>query len=312
MCFRGSGLIAAFGFGMLLTTAEGAVLVPVSVPHSRVTNVFGINDSNIIAGSFISRADGVEHAFYGNVGGDYSIFDGGTGGSQARGINNNGYITGFSNSQGGGGITGNQPIFERLPNGTILNVTDSGTQLYGRAQGINIHNKFAGTYWSFHEFEAVAFVGRKGNYLHDVRLRYGDQASDGEGINDENVIVGQIFQPPLHGFILADKALTIVDYPGRGVQGTGLEGINNKGQATGQWTDNHNRPSSFLYDIASQTFTDIVVPGAKKVEAWNINDNGAVAVSSDVGGFIWCETENACPSGGTYVEAPVHLAKALP
>ncbi|HEX3431174.1 MAG TPA: hypothetical protein VHT03_09825 [Rhizomicrobium sp.] len=305
-----SGLLAAFGVVILLVPAEGAVLVPVSMPNSFKTKVFGINDNNVVAGSFIGKGGRVEHAFFGAVGSDYSTFDGGTGGSQARGINNNGLIAGFSNSQGGGGITGTQPIFERLSNGTILNVTASGQQLYGRAQGINVYGKFAGTYWSFQEFEAVAFLGRKGNYLRDVPLNYGHQASDGEAINDENVIVGQIFEPPLHGFILDGKTLTIVDYPSTKAQGTGLEGINNNGQATGQWTDNHNRPHGFLYDVASQTFTDILVPGATKVEAWNINNNGAVAVSSNVGAFIWCAKSTECPSGGTFVAGPMHRAPA--
>jgi|SRR5579871_419796 len=311
MFFVRAGWIAAVSLKLLIAPAQAAVLVPVSVPDASKTRLFGINDDNVIAGSFIGKSDHVEHAFFGPFGGEYTSFDGGDGGTQARAINNNDYITGFSNSQGSGGITGTQPIFERLPDGTILNVTASGQQLYGRAQGINnTENKFAGTYWDFHEFEAVAFVGRNGKYLHDVRLPF-NQASDGEGINDANVIVGQIFQPPLHGFIRDGKIVTIVDYPGTHVSGTALEGINNNGQAVGQWFDNHSRPHSFLLDIASQTFTDIVVPGAKKTEAWNINNNGAVALSSNVGAFIWCARKSQCPASGRFVEAPKHAAKSF-
>jgi hypothetical protein len=313
MRFVRASSIAAVGLSLLLGPVGAAVLVPVSVPNASRTKLFGINDNNVIAGSFIGKSDHVEHAFFGTFGGNYSTFDGGNGGTQARAINNNTYITGFSNSQGGGGITGNQPIFERLPDGTILNVTASGQQLYGRAQGINnSENRFTGTYWDFQGFDAVAFVGKNGQYQHDVRLKAGYQASDGEGINSANVIVGQLFEPPLHGFILHGKTLTIIDYPGAHVQGTGLEGINDSGQAVGQWTDNHNHAHSFLLDIATQTLTDIVVPGAKNTEAWNINNNGEVALSSNLGSFIWCVRKKQCPAGGTFVEIPIRVAKRLP
>ena len=310
MSFVSAGRIAAVGLTLLAASAQAAVLVPVSVPDASKTRLFGINDANVIAGSYIGKSDHVEHGFFGPFGGAYTSFDGGTGGTQARAVNNNGYITGFSNSQGGGGITGSQPIFERLPDGTILNVTASGKQLYGRAQGINnTENKFAGTYWSFQQFDAVAFVGRNGEYLHDVGLP-GNQASDGEGINDANVIVGQIFQPPLHGFIRDGKTVTIIDYPGKHVSGTALEGINDNGQAVGQWFDNRSRPHSFLLDIASQTFSDITVPGAKKTAAWNINNNGAVALSTDLGAFIWCARKSQCPNSSAAVAVPMHVAKS--
>src|SRR5947207_8550496 len=107
--------------------AAAATLVPVpSVPESSLTMVFAINDNDVIAGSYIGTNDGVEHSFFGPLG-NYTSFDAGTGGSEARGLNNKGVITGFSNSQTGN--TATEPAFKRKINGTIVNITMSGQQL---------------------------------------------------------------------------------------------------------------------------------------------------------------------------------------
>src|ERR1051326_9077749 len=96
--------VLAGGLGVAAASAPAgaAVLIPViPEPNSSATTVFGINDSNTIAGSFVGQADGIEHAFFGSLGCSYNAFDAGSGGPEARTINNNGYITGFSNSQNG-------------------------------------------------------------------------------------------------------------------------------------------------------------------------------------------------------------------
>src|SRR6266699_1036684 len=91
-----AGTVVAFA------PARAAVLVSVvPVQGSSETTAFAINDSDIIAGSFIGSNDGVEHAFFGTPDGNYTTFDAGTGGSEPRGISNDGTITGISNSQHG-------------------------------------------------------------------------------------------------------------------------------------------------------------------------------------------------------------------
>ena len=112
-------------------SASAAVLIPVpAVPNSSATTVFGINDNNVVAGSFIGAKDGLEHSFFGTLDGNYTTFDVGTGGSEARDINNQDVIVGFSNSQNG--FTSDQPAFERKPNGMLLTV--AGKQLVAQAQ----------------------------------------------------------------------------------------------------------------------------------------------------------------------------------
>jgi hypothetical protein len=105
--------------------------------------------------------------------------------------------------------------------------------------------------------------------------------------------------------------MQLVDYPSGAAEGTAMEGINDSGQAVGQWVDSAGNTHSFLLDIASSTFTDILVPGATSVFAWNINNHGGVAVSSDAGSFVWCKKAAQCPGGGAAVAAPEHRGETL-
>jgi hypothetical protein len=301
-------LLGGAAAAAMLASAHAAVLVPVpAAPNSTVTTVFGINDAFQISGSYIGKDDGIEHAFFGALDGNYTSFDAGDGGSEARAINNNGYIAGYSNSQNG--FTSDQPIFERTPGGKLLVLN----AVFGRAQGLdNAKNRFAGTRWDFGGHEAVAFVGHRGQYKHDVRIPQVHQASEANGINSDGVVVGDYFMPPTHGFIGSGDKMQIVDYPSGQADGTMVEGINDSGQAVGQWVDSAGNTHSFLLDIATSTFTDILVNGATNVFAWNINNAGGVAVASDVGSFVWCKRARQCPSGGAAVAAPVHKAKPFP
>jgi hypothetical protein len=116
----------------------------------------------------------------------------------------------------------------------------------------------------------------------------------------------------MHGYVVNGKTLSVIDYPSADNQGTSLEGINGKGKIVGQWIDSQSNTHSFLLDVATNTFTDIQVNGASTVQAWDINTAGAVAVSTDVGSFIWCARKRQCPAGGTNITAPVRTAKAFP
>jgi hypothetical protein len=290
-------------------SAQAAVLIPIpAAPNSSSTTAFGINDNNVISGSYVGTNDGIEHAFFGTLDGNYTRFDAGDGGTQARAINNGGIIVGFSNSQNGN--TADQPIFERMPSGKLLTVTANGQQIFGRAQGIdNARNRFAGTRWDFGNHQAVAFKGEHGQWRKDVRIPEVHQASEANGINSDGTVVGDYFRPPTHGFIGSGNKMQTVDYPSDQNAGTVLEGINDSGQTVGQWVDSAGNTHSFLLTVATNTFTDINVTGATNVYAWNVNNSGAVAVSSDAGSFVWCKKARQCPAGGISVAAPAHSAK---
>ena len=278
------------------TQAPAAILVPVTpVQGASLTTVFAINDSDVIAGSFIG-SDGVEHCFFGTVDGNYTTFDAGTGGSEARGISNDGHIVGISNSQHG--TTATQPVFERLPDGEVLNVSISGGQLFGLAQELNKKNKFAGYYWNTESSTIQGFLGKNGEWKSDVNIS-GAQFNGALGINDKNTIVGLYFLSALHGFVLSGETVTTVDYPSGKATATILNGINNNNKVAGQWIDTSGLEHSFLYDAAANTFTDIKVKGASVVRAWAINSAGAVAVSTDIGSYVWCKKAAQCPAGGS-------------
>jgi hypothetical protein len=297
------GSVAAVAVSL---SARAAVLIPVlAAPESTVTTVFGINDQYQIAGSYVGKDDGIEHGFFGTLDGNYFSFDAGNGGTEARAIANNGDIVGFANSQSG--VTSDQPVFEMFDNGKIRTLDG----IFGRAQGIeNLKGRFAGTRWDFNNHQAVAFVGRRGKYMHDVRIPEVHQASEANGINGAGVVVGDYFRPPTHGFIGSGNKLQTVDYPSDDATGTAMEGINDSGMAVGQWVDSAGNTHSFLLEIGSNTFTDINVTGATNVYAWNINKQGAVAVSSDAGSFVWCKKVRQCPAGGTVIAAPEHPGKS--
>ena len=300
-----TALLSCVAASAVSLSAQAAVLIPVpSAPNSTVTTAFGINDSFQISGSYIGAEDGIEHAFFGTLDGNYTSFDAGDGGSEARAINNSGHIVGYSNSQNG--FTSDTPIFERMPSGKLLTVPG----VFGRAQGIdNAKNRFAGTRWDVPNHQAVAFRGMHGEFRKDVRIPEVHQASEGNSINSDGVVVGDYFRPPTHGFIGSGNHMQIVDYPSDQSAGTVMEGINDSGQTTGQWVDSSGNTHSFLLDIASNTFTDIAVTGATNVYAWNINNAGAVAVSSDAGSYVWCKKARACPSGGAAIAASEHKGK---
>lgn len=59
--------------------------------------------------------------------------------------------------------------------------------------------------------------------------------------------------------------------------------------------------------MMTATFTRLRPPGSSYSWAWGINKRGLIAMTSDVGSFIYCPNAKRCPSTGTDVAdgAPV-------
>lgn len=297
--------------------AAGAVLVPiVPYPDSSRTTGFSIDDNNILTGSYIANSDGIEQGFFGTLDGTYSSFNVGNGGTQPRGSNNAGYIMGFSNSQSGD--PNSDPAFERYPNGKVQYVRNGADKILGVVQGVNNgKNIFTGSYLNSSDSEPHGYIGVKGNYTADLKVKVkGNTGFAGRGINAHRDVVGWFLDAngAQNGFILSGKKLTVVNYPDASEAITVMEGINDKGQAVGQWTDTGGIVHSFLLDIASSTFTEIDDPAAASfTQAWNVNNNGVVTISSDVAPSLWCATKKGCPKTGADVRAPVRVvAQGLP
>jgi uncharacterized membrane protein len=289
-------LLCSLGAAALAGTASAAVLIAVvPVAGSTATNVFAIGDDGTIAGSYLDQ-DGAEHAFFGPLDGKhYTTFEGGDNGSQARGINGHGFVTGIANAQSGDPVV--EPIFVRNPNGRVGAVTRDGAALTGIIAGIdNAKNRFVGGYWDQAKQRMVAFIGAKGKWTHDLKIAAAHKSSVARGINSAGIIVGGYTAPPSHGFVLSNKTLATVDYPGADATATELDAINDDGKAVGQWLDAAGHAHSFVYDTVSASFADITVKHAKQVQAWGINAAGAVAVVTDKGSYIWCANKRACIS----------------
>src|SRR5436309_2649059 len=152
------------GTSAMANGARGTLIPIVPVPDSTSTNVFGITTDNTITGSWLD-ASGVEHGYVGPLDGtNYTTFDDPNSpnpGTEPRAINNNGYITGFSNSQNGS-TTGDIP-FVRDPAGNITEVTMDGQLLNYIAQGLNNSNAFAGSYVDA-SLNVIGYIGKNAQY----------------------------------------------------------------------------------------------------------------------------------------------------
>jgi hypothetical protein len=294
--------------------AGKVTLIPVvTVPGSVSTAVFGINDDNVIVGSYVT-SDGHEHGYFGTFDGNYTTFDVGNNGTEPRSIGNDGVIIGFSNSSQIGHEHSLQ-AFERLANGTIEPIKKRGAQVFGIIQGINNpRDEFVGDY-AISDGDIEGYYGIKGKYKASLTLPFDTTQTHPRGINGANAVVGayNVTAQTSSGFLLQDGNVSTVNFPDPSAVSTFLEGINDKGLATGIWEDEDSDISAFTWNTTSNAFTPIKVPNATLVEAFGVNKAGLVAVDSDVGPFIYCpKAKSKCPSNGQEaIEEPALQVRTL-
>lgn len=305
-------MISAALIGLAATMpamAKGTLYQLPMVSGSTETISFGVNDSLVVTGFWLDSS-GVEHGFVGPASGtNYTTFDDSSDpDTQARAINNAGYITGIDNDLCGS-VTCYIP-FERTPSGTITNITMNGTTLNYLVQGINKKGVFTGS-WENSSSQILAYIGKNAVYTKNIKLKgITNSGVAGRGYDNAGDVVGWYYDSSglQHGFYMAHgkKAVT-VDDPGGA---TNLEGINNKGEASGLWTDSSGLRHGFTYDIKSGKFTELTISGATQVEVWGLNDKGVVDIdgqlSSGFVGYLYCPKASDCPSGaGRAPQIPV-------
>jgi len=294
----------------LPAVSNAATLVPVTPPEGAAsTVVFGINDKNVITGSYFD-ANGVEHGFFGPLNGTYTTFDyGGTStGTEPRGINDTGDIVGFATDPSF--TVGTE--FRRTADGTVQAIEKDGSALDGIAQGITRKKDTStGDYVDPNTGVRTGYIGQEGAYQSDVDLGLNATRTSPRGLNKHDTLAGFFVDSGgvTHGFILGKKGIPqVIDADASGT--TSLEGINKKELVTGQVTDADGNPHSFLYNNATGEFTTIDVPdGSVLQQAWGVNDKGLVAVSTDVASYIYCTRDVHCPDGGSDI-ADGHTWKA--
>jgi hypothetical protein len=285
---------------MAMDTSKGFFIPIVPVPNSTLTNVFGINDSDVITGSWLD-ASGVEHGYVGPLDGtNYTTFDDPKSpapGTEPRAINNNGYITGFSNSQNGS--TGADIPFERDPRGAITEITKGGALLNYLVQGINSKgNEFAGGYVNS-ALQVVGYLGADGKFLKKFKVTGLENTGyAGRAVNNSGDIVGWYYDPGgvQHGLLVSGGKAQKLDPNETTMSANVLEGINDKGIITGFWTDTTGLIHGYFYSMKKMKFVPINVQGSMSfVQPWGVSDTGLIAVGSDAGYFIYCPPRVTCP-----------------
>ena len=293
------------------TSSAGTLIPIVPVTGSSSTNVFGINDSKNITGSYISSNDGLEHGYTGPLSGtNYTLFDAPSGTTEPRAISNDGTITGFGNNDGN--ILDYQP-FERTPSGTLTNVTKKGKPLNYIAQGIsNATDEFAGSYEN-NSGIVEGYLGANAKFKKAVKISITNTGVGPRGVDSAGDIVGWYYDSNgvQNGFLISGGTATTIDYPDNTAVYTVLEGINDNGEITGQWDDTNGVVHAFSYEMSTGKFKSITVPNATSfTQAWGVNSAGWVAIGSDQGYFVYCPGKKSkCHANGIETtETEIHVA----
>ena len=307
-----SALVCVAALASTAAQADATYVLVAPPAGATSTTVFGINDSNIVAGSYQDLA-GTEHGFYGPMdGSNYTTFDFGHGktGTEPRAISNDGNITGLAL----GGVYQFGEEFFRDAAGKLRAITKDGAKLDGVAQGFDNRNQnYVGDYLD--SGVRTGYIGKKGKYRDAVTLPVSATSTNPRGENYSGVIAGGYFDTAgiQHGFTLdRSGGFNSFDYPdAAGV--TTSEGINDSGVVSGLWQDTAANRHGFVLDTATSTFTLIDGgDGSDYQQVWGINNAGLVAVNTRTAGgpftsYIYCPLPaDQCPVGGRTHRVKVH------
>jgi len=180
-------------------------------------------------------------------------------------------------------------------------------------QGVNNKkNEFTGSYYNT-SLNVVGYVGKSAAFAKGIKLKgIANAGVAGRGIDAAGDIVGWYLDSGgvEHGFLLTGGNASTIDYSGAAY--TVLEGINDKGAISGYYDDTSGIIHGFTYDIATKTFHEIKVPGARSfVQAWGINNKGWVAIASDAGSYVYCPSDKDCVATGSAYRRPLQKLHPL-
>ncbi len=285
-------LLLSVGFLFAAGAANAGSMIPVTEVPGAVqfsTSPLGITDKGVLAGSY-TGADGHSHGFVGPDG-EYTSFDAGPNGTQPRAINNSSVIIGMSNADDENPVS-DGVMFQASASLVFTPITMSGAQMFGIPQGIDDDGLFVGGYHpaAGSPSQVNGFYGLNAQYAQELTLPFATLQIRARGINTKGTVVGLYFGSDgvSHGFIVNKNFVTVVTYPDPTATGTNLEGINAKGDMTGSWNDVNGFSHSFILSADLSTFTSIEPVGSADNQAWGIDKDGEVVITSDIGPFIYC------------------------
>lgn len=301
-------LNAAAAAGLLIAASPalaGSWVAITPVQNSSSTTLFGINNKNILTGSYVDSS-GLTHGFVGPYSGtNYTSFDDSGSTTEARALNDKGAITGYD--------VGTLTPWERSKNGTITNITMNGTTLNQLAQGINNSGTFVANYDNTSGI-SVGYLGRHAMYKRAIKLSISNNGTAGRAIDTAGDIAGWYLDPTTslqRGFLhMKGHAPRSIDYPNATY--TVVEGMNNNDYLSGQWEDTSGVIHGFIYKISTKKFTDLDVSGASLTQVWGINDHDVVAASSSLGSYIYCVKTCPAMAAGIAKRQQPHQVKYTP
>jgi hypothetical protein len=297
--------VAAAGLLMAASPALAGTFVPVSLPNSESTTLFGINDSNMISGQY-TDSSGVVHGFISNFAGSkITNIDDPDGDPQARGMNDKNAVTGFD--------AGAFAPWEFSAKGKLSAITKNGTDLDQLVQGITTKGVFTGDYTNTTTNQVVGYLGKRAKWTSDIKLKVTNLGYAGRAIDTAGDLAGWYYDPTTdlqRGWLTlkGSKKVTRLDYPNAVY--TVVEGMNDNGIVTGQWEDSSGVIHGFIYTVATKKFADLDVSGSTLTQVWNINNNNVIALSSSSGSYVYCMTKKGCPSAAGHVN--IRPAKYTP
>lgn len=287
---------------MSVATSQAGKLIPLpQMPDSIETDIGGINNSNVITGSyaFVFGGQTYQNGFFGTLDGQYtSFFRQDRDVTNGVAINDDGYVSGLSYSYEDGSYCGNGLI--RSPDGTISDVTRGGEVFDGIALGITDKQLFVGRSCEFGTGLVYhGYLGKGTRYKSDIVLPFNTDRPSPAGINRKGTIVGSFkdkdLQNRYRGFLLSGDMVTAFDYPDAGASYTFFDAINDKGLVAGNWYDVDFNSHPFLFDSQRQTFKAITVKGAISAGVAGINNAGLVTIEADRMPYIYCSKKKTCP-----------------
>jgi uncharacterized membrane protein len=212
---------------------------PLKFPNAPVTNVNGINNSNVIVGFYYDSQYFV-HGFIYRAGKYTAINFPGATMTEVLGINDNSDIVGTYQMPG----TLNFHGFLRH-NGVFTKINDPSAKIGTMAFGINNAGTIVGTFDN-----EQGFVFQNGSYrtLNAPQLAGEPHQTQLNGINNPGTIVGQVFTGGIwRGFWISNNQIHYVEAPGS--VDSQANGINGHGDIAGC----HDIQSGFLSFLATST-----------------------------------------------------------
>jgi len=289
-------LASAAMSGLLVASSAwaGTWVAVVPYPNSVTTAAFGITDQNMITGDYTDTSSH-QHGFVGPFSGtSYVSFDDSGGTTQPRGISNKGWIAGFDSST--------TDTWERSPSGTLKAVTKAGTALTGVAQGLNSSDVFAADYIDS-TGATVPYLGFKYKFQSKVKLSIANSGSAVRGIDAAGDVAGWYYDTTTglqRGFLIIGGKASKIDFPKATY--TVMEGLNDKGIASGQFEDTSSVIHGFYYTISTGRYKQLDAPGAATTQVWGLNNKGVITASiPGAGSYVYCIHARSCPTAGKVV-----------